>query len=220
MPQRTNTDGAVGTALDSRTVDWAWIIRLEVETDPLYAWTGFGDLTFTPGQTGDTKLDGMTFTGITHLVAQVGSVQDKQGGSGPLEIALPGVNLMDEAMKQVIYDQRKWQRKPGYVWVALFDTVTGALIGKPISVRRGLMDQMVVEETDAGGVIRCTIEGQQAYASPASGSRYSEQAELDATDNSQQHVWTLANMSADLNKADNTSSKADKKAAKKAKKGK
>lgn len=193
----------MGTALDGRTLNLAYIIRLDVEGDPLYAWTGFGDLTFTAGQTGDAALDGMTFQGITHLVADIGAVSDAQGGSGALEVIVPGVDLMDEAMRQVVYDKRRWQFRTARVWLVLLDD-SGALIGNPIRLRSGRMDQMPVKEDDDGtGTVKCVIESQQAYATGALSTRYSEQKELDTSDTSQDWVWQLANMTPALGQANN-----------------
>lgn len=201
MAQRPNTTGAVGTALDGSTLNLAYIIRLDVVDDPLYAWTGFGDLVFAPGATGDAALDGTTFGGITHLIAEVGAVSDAQGGSGALEIVMPGVDLQDELMKQIIYDERRWQFRTAKVWLALLDE-DGNLIGNPIRLRSGRMDQMPVAEGDDGtGTIKCVIESQQAYATGPTASRYSEQKELDPADTSQDWVWQLANMTPILGQA-------------------
>jgi hypothetical protein len=64
------------------------------------------------------------------------------------------------------------------------------------------MDQMVVAEDDDGtGTVACTIESQQAYASQATNSRYSEQGEIDPTDTSQKWVWQLANMTPAIGQA-------------------
>jgi hypothetical protein len=201
MPQRPNTSGAVGTILGGDTVPVAFIMRLEITGDPLYAWTGFGDLVIGAAQTGDTALDGRTYTGITHLVADIGVVSDGRGGSSALEISLPGVDLTDEAMRQVVYNQNKWQFKQAWVWLAILDG-DGSPIGTPIRLKSGRMDQMVVEESEDGaGVVRCIIEGHQAYGGEALATRYSEQGELDATDTSQKWVWQLANMTPGLGQA-------------------
>ena len=194
MSQRPNTDGTLGVTLDGPTLTLVYILRLDVEGDPLFAWTGFGDLTFAAGETGDAALDGQTFAGITHLVVQIGAVEDAQGGSSGLEIVLPGADLLDEAMRQVVYDRRKWQFRSGRVWLAFLDE-DEQIIGKPVRIKSGRMDKMTVEENDDGtGTITCILEGQQAYASEAIATRYSEQAEVDASDNSQRYVWALANM--------------------------
>ena len=86
-----------------------YIVRLDIEDDPILVWTGLGDLAFAPGQTGDGALDGQTFSGITHLVGEVGAAADGKGGSTALELALPGVDLYDEAMRQVVFNRRRWQ---------------------------------------------------------------------------------------------------------------
>lgn len=198
---RPNTSGAVGAILDGDVVPVAFIIRLDVEGDPLYAWTGFGDLTFAAGATGDSALDGKTFAGITHLVADVGAVQDSRGGSGALEVSLPGVDLTDEAMRQVVYDRRRWQFKPAWVWLAILDD-NGNVVGKPIRLKSGRMDRMPVEETEDGvGTVTCVIEGYQAYGSEPLSTRYSEQEDIDSADTSQKWVWQLANMTPGLGQA-------------------
>jgi hypothetical protein len=167
---------------------------MDIQTDPIFAWTGFGDLTFTPGQTGDGALDGKTFEGITHLVAEIGAVGDGDTGSEALELRLPGVDLLDEAMKQVVYDRRKWKFRQAWVWLAFLDDA-GNVIGKPVRVKTGRMDQMAVRESEDGeGMVVCSIESQQSYAAEALASRWSEQGDIDPADTSQQWVWSLANM--------------------------
>jgi hypothetical protein len=199
MPQRPNTDGALGTALGGSSLNVAYIIRLDVETDPLFAWTGYGDLVFGASETGDPSLDSQTFYGITHLVADIGAVEDSHGSNG-LKIVLPGIDLTAPAMQQVVYDKRKWQFKAARIWLLFLDD-NGAIIGKPIRVRSGKMDQMKVIETDDGeGIVECMVESAQAYAGEALNTRYSEQAELDATDNSQRYVWQLANQNPTVGK--------------------
>jgi hypothetical protein len=104
------------------------------------------------------------------------------------------VDLTDEAMRQVVYNRNRWQFQPAWLWMVFLDD-SGSVIGKPVRLRSGRIDQMVVSEGDDGvGLVRCTVESQQAYASEALNTRYSEQDQLDATDTSQKWVWQLANM--------------------------
>jgi hypothetical protein len=196
MGARENTGtGALSTALDGTSLNMAYILRLDIVTDPVFIWTGLGDLSFGAGVTGDTALDGQTFFGITHLVADIGAVEDQQGGSGGLEIVLPGVDLTDEALRQIVWDRRKWQFLPGRLWMVFLDD-NGAVIGKPVRMRSGKMDQVLVRESNDGtGVVKIVVESQQVYASEASSTRYSEQYMIDATDTSQNWIWQLANMS-------------------------
>lgn len=198
MPRPMAT--ATKTATEAEVINFTWIVRLDIVGDPILAWTGFGDLAFTPGQTGDGALDGQTFLGVTHLVAEIGTVGDGDGGSDALQLKLPGVDLLDPALRQVVYDRRRWKFRQAWVWIALFDD-DGVLIGRPVRVKTGRIDQMLVTETDEGeGVVTCTIESQQSYSGEPLNTRWSEQAELDPNDNSQQYVWALANMTPALGK--------------------
>jgi hypothetical protein len=186
-------DPSTGILIDSPTVGWAYFIRLDIDADPIIAWTGFGAYAFASNYP-DAALAGKTFDGITHLVGEVSPVTEGQGGSEALMLTLPGVNMTDEAMRQVVYDRRRWQFRPAWVWVALLDA-TGAIVGAPIRLKSGRMDQMTVtEEDDGSGTVRCQIESAQSYQGEALATRYSEQKELDSTDLSQDYVWQLANM--------------------------
>ena len=201
MPQRTNTDGTLGSYLDGSTITLAYILRMDIVGDPVFVWTGYGDLTFGASETGDSALDGQTFQGITHLIADISPVEDGQGGSNGVEVSLPGIDYNDEAMRQIVRDKRRWQFLPGRLWLVFLDNTTGAVVGKPVRLRSGKMDQIIVGEDDEGtGVVACTIESQQAYASEALNTRYSEQSDLDATDTSQKWVWQLANMNPQIGK--------------------
>jgi hypothetical protein len=194
VSQRPNTDSTLGTALDGPTLTMAYILRLDIVGDPLFAWTGYGDLTFAAGATGDTALDGYTFGGLTHLIADISGVEDSKGGTNGVEISLPGIDLTDEAMRQVVYNRNKWQFQPAWLWMVFLDN-SGNVIGKPVRLRSGKIDQMVVSEGDDGlGTVKCTVESQAAYASEALNTRYSEQGDIVAADTSQKYVWQLANM--------------------------
>jgi len=192
MASRRPLAPATDNALEAPTVTLVYIVRLDIEGDPILVWTGYGDQLI--DGTGDDALDGLTFSGITHLVGEVGAAADGQGGSAALELALPGVDLQDEAMRQVVYDRRRWQYRRAWVWMAFLDEEEN-IIGRPFRLKTGRIDKMPVEEDDDGtGTVKCRIESQQAYAGEALASRYSETKELDPTDTSQDYVWSLANM--------------------------
>lgn len=195
-------DPATAALVDSPTVGWAYFIRLDIASDPILVWTGFGSYSFLAGFA-DTALAGQTFDGITHLVGEVSPVTEGQGGSEALRLSLPGVNLADEAMRQVVYDRRQWQFRQAWVWVALLGP-TGDMVGSPIRLKSGRMDQMtVVENEDGSGTVYCQIESAQSYSGEALFTRYSEQKDLDSTDISQDYVWSLANMTPAIGSATN-----------------
>ena len=190
-------DATTATALDGRILPFATIVRLDIVGDPLYCWTGLGDLTFSAGQTGDSALDGNTFYGLGTAV-EIGTSTDGVGGSDVMELSLSGVSLSDPMLRQVIYNHNRWQFKPAYVWLMLLDPVTGAIAGKPFRIKTGRMDQMPYKESKDKGIVKCRIEGQQSYGNTPLASRYSEQKDLNPNDISQDYIYSLANMTAEF----------------------
>jgi len=180
-------------AVEKSVIPLAVILRLDIQGDPLFAWSGLGDLTFAPGQTGDPALDGYTFTG-TGTIIEVGTVSDSVGGSDALEIGLPGVNIQDPILRQVIYNRNRWQFRRAWVWMMLLEEETGAIAGLPFRIKTGRMDSMPYTENDGEGTVKCKIEGQQAYGDQPLDTRYSEQPLFNSNDNSQNWVLSLANM--------------------------
>lgn len=197
MPART-LDTTTAAALEKSIIPLAIIIKLYIVGDPLYCWSGIGD--YAPSGTGDAELDGTTFAGIGTLI-EIGTISDGVGGSDVLEIGLPGVNITDPMLRQVIYNHNRWQFKRALVWLMLLDETTGAVAGKPFRVKTGRIDQMIYTETDNSGTIRCRIEGQQSYGNQPLNTRYSEQKLINPNDNSQTWVQSLALMTAALGQA-------------------
>lgn len=191
---------ATSTAVGASVLPLAVIIYLDVLNDPLFAWTGIGDLPFVAGQTGDPSLDNFTYTGTGEAV-EIGQISEGVGGSDALEITMPGVDIAQPMMRQLIRDQQRWQFRRAVVWLMALDPDTDAIAGKPFRIKTGRMDAMPYIENDDKGVIKVKIEGQQAYGNQALNTRYSEQLDIDATDTSQNWVHSLANMTAELGKA-------------------
>lgn len=147
--------------------------------------------------TGDPSLDGKTFKGLG-TIAEISNISDGIGGSDAIEIAMPGVDPFQPAMRQLITDRRRWQFRRAVVWMLALDPDTDAIVGKPFRVKTGRMDRMPYTEGRDGGVIKVRIEGQQAYGNEPLNTRYSEQVDLDPNDNSQQWVHHLANITPEL----------------------
>ncbi len=193
-------DSATAAAVGNPIIPLAAIVRLYIVGDPLLAWTGLGDLVFGAGATGDPELDGATFKGIGSIIELAG-ISEGVGGTDGLAITLPGVDLNNLAMKQVIRDRNLWQFQRGLVWLMLINPDTGAITGKPFRVRTGRIDSMPYRQQNGEGSITAVIEGQQAYGTEALNSRYSEQPDININDTSQKWVWNLANMSAIIGKS-------------------
>jgi hypothetical protein len=192
-------DSATATGFDGPVLPLATIIRLDIVGDPVYCWTGLGDLVFAPGATGDTALDNNTFLGIGTAI-EIGSIADGVGGSDVLELSLAGVSLSDPMLRQLIVNKNRWQFKPAYVWMILLNPDTGAIVGKPFRIKTGRIDQMPYDEDKGKGVVKCRIEGQQSYGKQPLATRYSEQKDINSADISQNWVYSLANMTAEFGK--------------------
>lgn len=188
-------DTTTAAALDLPVIPLATIVRLDIVGDPLYCWTGLGDLTFGASETGDPALDGFTYLG-TGTAIDIGQVSEGAGGSDALELSLAGVSLSDPMLRQVIANRNRWQFKRALVWMMLLDATTGAIAGKPFRIKTGRIDKMPYDESNGIGIVKCRIEGQQSYSKEATGTRYSEQRDIVSTDTSQDYIYSLANMAA------------------------
>ena len=182
---------AVNDRLDDNLPIPVFFVRLNIDTDPVYAWTGFGPKSFT--STGDSALDGITFLGIGNI-AEIGSLEEKEDGSQSVPLILPGVDLNDDVLKQIVRDNRTWRRKKGYIWFTTMEP-DGTLSGTPTRVKTGRMDVFSVEQDGEEGVVKVDLEAFASHVSEALNSAYSEQVFLiDSTDTSQNFAHALANM--------------------------
>ena len=192
-------DPATSTAVSNTVLPLAAIVYLDILDDPLYVWTGFGDLVFGIGETGDPSLDGKIFGG-TGDVIQIGQINEGIGGSDVLEISFPAADIGLPMLRQLITNRNRWQFRRAVVWLMLLDPDTFAIAGKPFRVKTGRMDQMPLIENEEGSYVRCRIEGQQSYGNTPLATRYSEQTDINPNDTSQKWVHSLANMSATIGK--------------------
>lgn len=184
-------DAATQAALVAPTIYPVWLIRLDFVGEPVYIHTGLGPLSFVSGF--DTPLNGLTFNGIGN-VGSISVITDGIDGSQAVTLTLPGVNLANDYLHQIVVDADLWQRQLAYIWLATFDGANN-LVGKPFRVKSGRIDQLnlTIDPDSKTGSIDVVIESQQAYSSTALGSRYVEQNQIDSTDNSQAYVYDLAN---------------------------
>ncbi len=191
---------ATKDGFDKPIIPLAVIIYLDILDDPLFAWSGIGDLTFAAAQTGDPSLDGRTFKGTGNLI-ELSAVSEGVGGSDTLQVILPGVDVTEPILRQLITTRRRWQFRRAIVWLMLLDPDTNAITGKPFRIKTGRMDQMPFSENAKGGSVKCKIEGQQSYGNTPTASRYSEQIDINPNDISQRFVHSLANMTAQIGTA-------------------
>lgn len=188
-------ENATKTALDQPVLPLAVILYLDIQDDPLYAWSGIGNLVFGPGETGDPSLDGNLFSG-TGSIIEVSTVSEGVGGSDALDITMPGVDINEPLLRQLIRDRKRWQFRRAVVWAMVLDPDTGAIEGKPFRIKTGRIDRMPFAENDKQGVVKCKIEGQQAYGNTPLATRYGEAIDINPNDVSGKYVHSLANMTA------------------------
>lgn len=182
---------ATSAAVGEDVVYEGWFIRLDILGDPVIIWTGLQDKAFGPGQA-DAALNNLTFAGMGQL-SGLGSIVDGRGGSQAVQLRLPGVDLNDEALRQVVFNKATWQRRQAWIWYATLDSNYN-VVGELVRVKTGRMDKMVVRQDARQSFVQVTIESHQAYAGEVLNTKYSEQKEIDSTDVSQSYVHALANM--------------------------
>ena len=181
--------GAMESEVVKSTIRSVWIVRLDIKDDPILAWTGWGP--FSPTGTGDDALDGNTFEGLGPIDA-ISDVEDTESGSQSVTLELPGVDLNDDALRQIVLNAETWQFRQAWIWYGLLNE-TFNVIADPTRIKTGRMDQMRVSHTGKTGTVSVTVESYQAYAAEALRTRYSQQKDVDPTDKSQDFAHDLAN---------------------------
>lgn len=195
---RPDLDPATATALQDDKIYAVWMLALEIDSDPVYINTGLTNLSFPGGSGYDPPLVGPTFIGSGN-VGSIDAITDSRDGSQSLKLSLPGVDLADDYLHQIINNSDLWQMKRAYIWLAVV-TESGAVIGKPLRVKTGRIDQLTIsiDPDNNTGTLDCTIESQASYNGDATNSKYSDQARIDPNDTSQIFVSWLANQVAQI----------------------
>jgi len=132
-----------------------WIVRLDIPTDPFYAWTG--SAIFAPTGTGDTALDGYTFEPLDGLVGISDAVEDGGIGSA-LTMTAMADGLNEELLRQIVRDKRAWQGKPAWIWLALLNNDDATVIPNPVRYKTGVLTQMSLQDGQEGGVVSITVD--------------------------------------------------------------
>lgn len=168
-----------------------WIVRLDIETDPVYAWTGRGQ--FTAAGTGDAALDGYTFEGVANF-GEISAIKEDNTGSGMVSLKLAGVNVTEEVLDQIINNAYRWQGRRAYMWIGMLNEQYG-VVANPTRIKTGLMNQLKLVDGGETATVMLTIESHQAFISRATRTRYITQIEIDPNDLSQTYIHDLANRS-------------------------
>lgn len=189
-------DAPTLTQIQGQTIYGVWIIRLDFASEPVYIHSGLKDLTFASGY--DAALNGLTFKGVG-AIGSIDPIVDSIDGSQAINLTLPGVDLSLDYLHQIINNGDLWQRRGAWIFFATTDSDFN-LIGKPIRVKTGRMDQLpiTIDPGSNTGTLVCTVESLQSYNNEALFTRYSDQISIDATDTSCRYMANLANQVADI----------------------
>ena len=169
-----------------------WFLWMDIEGDPLYAFTGIGEISFGAGETGDAALDGKTFTGLGAL-AMIGDIQESENGSGATKITVPGVDPALPGFKPLVADRRAWQFRRAVLWFSYMNEDASGLVDYPQREKTGRMDGLEVVHDGETCTISMNIEGFAASGQYPTGTKYAEQPEIDASDVGMSFVADLSN---------------------------
>jgi len=187
--ERENVTANMASALSGNIIRPCLVAYLDIDTDPVSAWTGPG--IFAPTGTADSVLNNKTFQPLAPVVSMSPIVEDQAMG-GAVTLTLTGHDLDSEALSQVVKNKYAWRGKDAYLWLALLDTDEGSVIDDPVRIKTGLMVQMAVMRRAESAVVRCTIDVDlgNARAAPY---RYQDHSRLHAGDTFGAYMVALAN---------------------------
>ena len=146
---------ALSAALQLSTIRPVLIGRLDIATDPVYAWTGPG--IYAPSGTADSILNGISFDPVAPFVS-VSDIQEDQGIGKPVTMIFSGHDVDEELLIQVVRDKRAWRGKNAYLWLGLLDTNEYSVIADPTRIKTGVITQMKTMRTEETAVVEVIID--------------------------------------------------------------
>lgn len=108
----------------------AWIVRLDIVDDPVYAWTGPGPI----------EWDGKTWVGTGELGTISSISTDIKGNITGMEVTL----TMIDATVLASAKQLKYAGQKGYAWFAVLDPDDFSIIDNPVHVFSGEISGMPI----------------------------------------------------------------------------
>lgn len=183
-----DTDAAA--ALDQDVIRPAFFVYLDIDTYPVRVTTFGASVTFSG--TGDTDLDGETFSAIDPTVIDVGDVVNREGGSETLTVTLSGILEFDSETMNLIGDTANWRGQVARLWMRLHDP-DGSEIGAIVPYYTGRMVAVDFLPSPETQTIELRIENYLAALNQASNRTYLSQKDYDSGDLSAQATIGAAN---------------------------
>ena len=141
--------------------------------------------------TGDTDLDGNTFSAVDHTFIDISEVVHKEGGSETVTCTLSGMMGVDSTLLNQIGTKSNWQGRTARLWLG-FITEHGAVISVAPYYTGYMMTPRISGSPDMQ-TIALEIEGYLASMSEASGRTYLDQSYYDSADTSAASTISNAN---------------------------
>lgn len=186
------------TGLQQRVVRPVLIGKLDIENDPVAAWTGHG--LFAPSSSGDSELNGTTFDDAESFVS-ISDIKEDRGIGGPVTLTAMGHDLDEDLLRQVVRDKRAWRGKDAFLWLGLFDTDEVSVIADPVRIKTGVMTKMKVSRRDKNSVVEITIDADVRNANNAP-FRWLDHTRIWSSDTLTTFMITLANKPGGLERSD------------------
>jgi hypothetical protein len=169
----------------------AWFIWLDVLTDPVRV-TNFGsNVTF--ASTGDSDLDGNTFTAFGGQFLEIGDVVNSDSGSDTLTITLSGIVTLDTTLLNALGNIADWQGRTCRVWFQVYDPTGTTAQGAIVPHYTGYMSAVSIMPGALSQTIQLSVENYLAAFNQASNRNYLNQSFYDAADTSAAATITAAN---------------------------
>jgi hypothetical protein len=169
----------------------AWFIYLDILSDPLRVTTFGANVAFSG--TGDSDLDGNTFTAFAGKLIEVSDVSNGEAGSETLTITLSGIVSIDTTLVNEIGDKTKWQGRTARLWFRVYDAAGVTAQGAIVSFYTGYMSSVRLIAAPESQTIQLSVENYLAYTTQASNRSYLNQKDYDSADTSAAATITAAN---------------------------
>lgn len=187
MPRDITT--AMQEGLEARAVRPVLIGRLDILGDPVFAWTGPG--LFAPSGTGDSALDGQTFSPSAAFV-NISAISEDQSTGGPVTVTATAHKDDEPLLRQVVRDKKTWRGRPAYLWLGLLNADEDTVLANPVRIKTGVMASMVFQRNTDSAVVDVVIDVDLSNAGSAS-FRLIDHARIHPSDTFSSYIIKLSN---------------------------
>lgn len=184
-------DSGSAAAVAKQAYAPAWFIWIDILGDPIRVTNVGGNITFS--STGDSDLDGNTFTAFGGQFLQVGDVSNSDSGSDTVTITLSGIVSLDTTLLNKIGDRTQWQGRTCRIWFQIYDETGTTPQGAIVPHYTGYLSSASIIPAPDQQTIQVTVENYLAAFNNASNRTYLRQSDFDAADTSAAATIASAN---------------------------